>query len=193
MRSSRGFTLLEVLVALTLTGVLLVLARAIAASVTDAADRGATLATELDRDANRRLWLVRAFANTLVGSAPVQGFQGRDGTDADAESDRLAFFTAIRRDTALIERAVRLWRDSGGRLLAELRIPPGPVDAIPDTLLLGEDLAAFGADYLLDYGAESRWVQEWVSPVSAPIAVRLRLAWHDGHADTLLLPIGPRG
>jgi prepilin-type N-terminal cleavage/methylation domain-containing protein len=193
MRSSRGFTLIEVLVALSLTGVLLVLAHGIAASVTDAAQRGAEWSAELDRDANRRLWLVRAFANTLVGSAPVRGFQGLDGTDADHESDRIAFFTAVRVDTVLAERAVRVWCDNTGRLVAELRTPPGSGDAVPDTLVLADGLAAFGADYLLDYGADSRWVQEWVSPVSAPIAVRLRLARHDGGADTVLLHIGPRG
>jgi prepilin-type N-terminal cleavage/methylation domain-containing protein len=193
MRSSRGFTLIEVLVALTLTGVLLVLAHGIAASVTDAAQRGTRLSADLDRDANRRLWLQRAFANTLVGSAPVRGFQGLDGTDADHESDRITFFTAVRADTGLVERAIRLWREPAGRLLAELRIPPGPADAVPDTLVLADDLAGFGADYLLDYGASSRWVREWVSPVSAPIAVRLRLEQRDGRADTLLLHIGPRG
>jgi prepilin-type N-terminal cleavage/methylation domain-containing protein len=193
MRSSRGFTLIEVLVAVTLTGLLLVLAHAMAGSVTDAAERGAALAAELDRDANRRLWLQRVFANTLAGSAPVRGFQGLDGMDADREADRLTFFTAVRADTVLVERAVRLWRGPTGQLLAEVRLPPGPADAVPDTLVLADDLAAFGADYLLDYGAGSRWVREWVSPVSAPIAVRLRLQRRDGHADTLLLHIGPRG
>jgi prepilin-type N-terminal cleavage/methylation domain-containing protein len=193
MRSRRGFTLIEVLVALALTGALLVLAHAIAASVTDAAARGAALAAELDRDTNRRLWLVRAFANTTVGSAPVRGFQGLDGMAGERESDRLAFVTTVRVDTGGAERAVRLWREATGRLLAEVRLPPGPADRIPDTLVLADDLAAFGADYLLDYGADSRWVQEWVSPVSAPIAVRLRLRRRDGRADTLLLHIGPRG
>jgi prepilin-type N-terminal cleavage/methylation domain-containing protein len=193
MRSSRGFTLIEVLVALTLTGVLLVLAHGIAASVADVAQRGADWSAERDRDANRRLWLVRAFANTLVGSAPVRGFQGLDGTDADQEWDRITFFTAVRADTGLVDRAVRLWREPAGRLLAELRIPSSGEEGIPDTLVLADQLAAFGADYLLDYGASSRWVQEWVSPVSAPIAVRLRLRRRDGRADTLLLHIGPRG
>jgi prepilin-type N-terminal cleavage/methylation domain-containing protein len=193
MRSSRGFTLIEVLVALTLTGLLLVLAHGIATSVTDAAQRGAEWSAERDRDANRRLWLLRAFASTLAGSAPVRGFQGLDGVDADRESDRITFFAAVRADTGLAERAVRLWREPTGRLLAELRVPAGGAEAIPDTLVLADDLTAFGADFLLDYGASSRWVQEWVSPVSAPIAVRLRLGRRDGHADTLLLHIGPRG
>ena len=55
-------------------------------------------------------------------------------------------------------------------------------------------------DYLLEPGAESRWVREWVSPVSAPVAVRMRITkaengkWETGNAvDTLLFLIKERG
>jgi hypothetical protein len=48
-------------------------------------------------------------------------------------------------------------------------------------------------EYLLEYGAQARWVQEWHSPASAPLAVRLRLQADSGAVDTLMLVIGPRG
>ena len=55
-------------------------------------------------------------------------------------------------------------------------------------------------DYLLEPGAESRWVREWVSPVSAPVAVRMRIAKagcgkRDAGCvvDTLLFLIKERG
>jgi len=47
-------------------------------------------------------------------------------------------------------------------------------------------------DYLLEPGASTTWVREWISSVSAPLAVRLRIGYAE-HADTLLLFVGPRG
>ena len=47
-------------------------------------------------------------------------------------------------------------------------------------------------DYLLEPGADSRWVGTWSSPVSAPLAVRVRLS-HDGGVDTALYLIKGRG
>jgi prepilin-type N-terminal cleavage/methylation domain-containing protein len=193
-RSTAGFTLIELLVALTLTGFVVLIAHATLAEVTDAAARGRAVARELDRAGNRQAWLLRAFVNVAVGSAPMRGFDGRDGNDGPQgrEADWITFFTRIPADSGDGERSVRLWL-AGDSLLAELRRPPGPRDAIPDTLVLAEGLRAFGAEFLMEYGAESPWVREWVSPVSAPIAVRLRLEGRDGRADTLLLHTGTRG
>jgi len=193
-RSPAGFTLIELLVALTLTGLVVLIAHAMLAEVTDAAARGRAVTQGLDRAGNRRAWLLRAFANVTVGSAPVRGFDGRDGNDGPdgREADRITFFTRIPVDSGDGERRVRLWL-AGDALLAELRLPPGPRDATPDTVVLAEGLRAFGADFLIEYGADSPLVREWVSPVSAPIAVRLRLEGRDGRADTLLLHVGVRG
>jgi hypothetical protein len=47
-------------------------------------------------------------------------------------------------------------------------------------------------DYLLEPGAESHWVREWVSPVSAPLAVRIRLTRNTG-VDTTVMLIKGRG
>jgi prepilin-type N-terminal cleavage/methylation domain-containing protein len=190
--SLTGFTLVELLVALALTGIVVLLAHALLAEVGEATARARAIAHELDAAGNRRAWLLRAFANVTVGSAPVRGFEGRDGRDGDREADRVAFFTRLPVDSVDGERAVRLWLLGDG-LAAEVRLPPGPRDAVPDTLILAEGLRAFGADYLIEYGADSRWVWEWVSPVSAPLAVRLRLEYARGGADTLLLHVGPRG
>jgi hypothetical protein len=183
--------LIELLVALTLTGLIVLLAHAVLAEVSDTAARARTVTHDLDRTGNRRAWLRRAFANVTVGSAPMRGFDGRDGTDGPAarEADRITFFTRIPDDG---ERRVRVWL-AGDALLAEVGWPPGPRDATPDTLVVAEGLRGFGADFLIEYGAEAPWVREWVSPVSAPIAVRLRLEGADGRADTLLLHVGTRG
>lgn len=192
VQRATGFTLIEVLVALTLTGVVVLVAHGVLAQVTDAAARGRAVTRELDAAGNRRAWLVKAFANVTAGSAPVRGFEGREGWDGRREADRVTFGTRVPVGADLEERTVRLWL-AGEALLAELRLPPGPNDAVPDTLVLAERLRGFGADYLVEYGADSRWVREWISPVSAPLAVRLRVDYASGRADTLLLHVGARG
>lgn len=63
-------------------------------------------------------------------------------------------------------------------------------------LWLADSVRAVGYDYLLTPGAESRWVGTWISPTSAPLAVRLRIQRAGCRAactDTLLFLIGPRG
>ena len=68
-------------------------------------------------------------------------------------------------------------------------------DAAP--LVLADSVKAVAFDYLLEPGAESRWAAEWVSPVSAPIAVRLRVESTSSagaiRADTVLYLIKSRG
>lgn len=58
-------------------------------------------------------------------------------------------------------------------------------------------VSAVAFEYLLDPGADSKWVREWISPVSAPLAVRLRIAGcgrrDAGCVDTLLFLIKERG
>jgi hypothetical protein len=68
-----------------------------------------------------------------------------------------------------------------------MRIGEGRAD-----MLTPAEAVAF--DYLASYGSASAWVQEWHSPVSAPVAVRLRLRRDSAAAvDTLLFIVGPRG
>ena len=48
-------------------------------------------------------------------------------------------------------------------------------------------------DYLLVPGADARWVMEWHSQVSAPLAVRVTLSHTGGEVDTMLYLVKPRG
>jgi hypothetical protein len=65
------------------------------------------------------------------------------------------------------------------------------------TVVLREGVTDVAFDYLLEPGADTKWVREWVSPVSAPLAVRLRIAGcgsgEAGCVDTLLFLIRERG
>jgi len=171
----RGFTLMEMLVALTLTGVVVLTAHRLFAGVTDGLDRLESARVALDREANVRLLLAAALGSAQAG--PAQDvFVG--------EADRMAF-TTWRGDRQ--GHSVRLRfrvQILNGRLVLE------GVQAEPLPLL--EGITGFGLDYLLELGAEQRFVREWRSEASAPAAVRFRIM-RGSTTDTLLLRVGSRG
>ena len=179
-----GFTLIEVLVALAIGALVVLLAHQVFATVVN---RGRTLLAarqSLDRTMNARRWLAATFLSLDVGMESAGGFDGR--------VDRMAFAAWQRTADGWFERRRITLAREGDRLVAA--VTPGAPVALMDDV---DDVAV---DYLLEPGAEARWVREWVSPVSAPIAVRLRVARTGcgmGDAgcgvDTLLLLIKERG
>jgi prepilin-type N-terminal cleavage/methylation domain-containing protein len=183
LRDQRGFTLVEVLVALTISGLVVLLAHQLFSAV---ADRGKTLTvtrTALDRAANARRWLDATFLSLDVGTDGASGFDGRP--------DHAAFTTWLLTPDGWFERRQVTLGAEQGRLRA-LVTPGAPI-------MLMDSLTDVQFDYLLEPGAESRWVREWVSPVSAPVAIRMRLerpGKREGErlvADTLLFLIKERG
>ena len=179
-----GFTLVEVMVALTIGAVVVLLAHQLFAAV---AERGKTLLaarTALDRSANSRRWLAATFLSLDVGTDGAGGFEGRP--------DHAAFTTWMLMPDGWFERRQVTLGAEQGRLRAI--VTPGTSIALADSLTEVE------FDYLLEPGAESRWVREWVSPVSAPVAVRMRVTragcGRQGAGcvmDTLLFLIKERG
>ena len=183
-RDRRGFTLIEVLVALAIGALVVLLAHQLFATVVN---RGRTLLAarqSLDRTMNARRWLAATFLSLDVGMESAGGFDGR--------VDRMAFAAWQRTADGWFERRRITLAREGDRLVAA--VTPGAPVALMDDV----DDVAF--DYLLEPGAEARWVREWESPVSAPIAVRLRVArtgcgMRDAGCvvDTLFLLIKERG
>lgn len=171
--SRSGFTLLELIVALTLAALVVMLAHRLTTAVLDGAHRLDETRTSLDRSSNARRTLTELLGSLDVASE-AGGFAGRP--------DRVEFGSWVRTPQGWLEPkrlALGLSHDTlviqGGRRIA-LRAPVQRV--------------AF--DYLLEPGSNSVWVREWVSPVSAPVAVRIRLL-SGSHVDTLLFLVGPRG
>ncbi len=60
------------------------------------------------------------------------------------------------------------------------------------SVTLADSVRDLGFDYLLEPGVEARWAREWISSVSAPLAVRVRMS-RGATADTLLFLIKERG
>jgi len=65
------------------------------------------------------------------------------------------------------------------------------------SIALEDSVSGVEFDYLLEPGVNAAWVREWISPVSAPVAIRMRVtsarSMEHGAVDTLLFVIGPRG
>jgi len=183
-RDPRGFTLIELLVALTIGTLVVLVAHQLFAGV---AERGRTLIvarTALDRAVNARRWLAATFLSLDVGTDGAGGFDG--------QPDHAAFSTWLLTPDGWFERRQVTLSAARGRL--EATVSPGTPIALMDSVT---DLQF---DYLLEPGAESRWVREWVSPVSAPVAVRMRIANAGCEmrgagcvVDTLLFLIKERG
>ncbi len=105
----------------------------------------------------------------------------------------MAFWTWLLTPDGWFERRHVALERAGKRLVAIVT---------PDrSIALVDSVSDVQLDYLLEPGAESRWVREWVSAVSAPVAVRARLV-RMGRAqedegrvvvDTLLFLIKARG
>jgi prepilin-type N-terminal cleavage/methylation domain-containing protein len=159
VRDGRGFTLIEVLVALTIGAVVVLLAHQLFAGI---AARGRTLVaarTALDRAANARRWLEATFLSLDVGTDGASGFDGRP--------EHVGFSAwLVTADGWFERRQVALGADQ--RRLRAMVTPGTPI-------ALMDSVSDVQFDYLLEPGAESRWVREWVSPVSAPVAVRMRI------------------
>lgn len=188
MRRERGFTLIEVMLALTLGALLVLLAHRVFTSVADGATRLTEARAALDREQNERRWLEVAFGSLDVGGGSG-GFAGAP--------DRAEFASWQLTPEGWFSRRRITLEHSDGHLIALV----SPID----TVVLADSVVAIRFDYLLDAvsdgqsdstpgapGQRARFVREWLSPVSAPIAVRLRIA-HGPGIDTLFVIVGPRG
>jgi prepilin-type N-terminal cleavage/methylation domain-containing protein len=182
MHRDRGFTLIEVLLALTLGALVVLLAHRIFTGVLDGVRRVAEARVGLDREQNARRWLMEAFGSLEVGdrAGPFAG-----------HPDRVEFGSWRLTPEGWLSRQRLTLGEGGSRLVARF--------ASGDSLVLVDSVAEVKVDYLLELGERATWVREWISPVSAPLAIRLRIARAGsgeagaGVVDTLLLIVGPRG
>ncbi|TMD02343.1 MAG: prepilin-type N-terminal cleavage/methylation domain-containing protein [Chloroflexi bacterium] len=168
-----GFTLIEMMVALTVAAMVALLAHRMFSEVLDASRRAADAQDALARDMNARRWLMEAFGSLDI-SATSGGFVGR------AHAIDFATWERTVNGTLAVNRVMLALVADSLILAGARRIP------------LATPVRSLDLDYLLEPGANSVWVHEWISPVSAPLAVRLRLN-RGSVVDTLLLLIGPRG
>jgi len=174
VRQRGGFTLVEIMVAMTIAAIVIVAAHQLFTGVADGSKAVASARESLDHSSNARRWLKAAF---LSLEPP---FDGRSG--------RVTFTSWQLTPGGWFAPASVTLSAEQDRLLAS-------VSGQPLGLAAGINEVAF--DYLLEPGADSKWVREWVSPVSAPLAIRLRIAGCGRRdatcVDTLLFLVKERG
>ncbi len=174
MRTHQGFTLIEVMVAVAIAGIVIVAAHKIFIGVADGARAVEVARENLDRCANARRWLKATF---LSLEPP---FEGR--------ANRASFTSWQLVPGGWFQQTPTQLVQDGSRFL-------GTTGA--ESLQLADSVSDVAFDYLLDPGADTKWVREWISPVSAPLAVRLRIAGcgkrDAGCVDTLLFLVKERG
>lgn len=170
-----GFTLLEVMVAITISAVLLLGARALVEQVGASAESISGTAAEVDREANAER-LLRA----LVGRAE----QPREGHEFAGTPRGVRFSTWCDVPAGWQERcsvSLGLLRAGGSNVLA-LELPGGEIVPVRRGFAEGRIL------YLRDPGEGGLWLREWSSSVAAPMALGVEM---DG--DTVILRLGERG
>lgn len=174
MRRRHGFTLIEVMVALAIGGIVIVAAHRIFSGVADGTKAVAIARESLDRSVNARRWLKATF---LSLEPP---FEGR--------ANRASFTSWQLVPGGWFEQTPTRLVQEGSHFLGVAGIEP---------LQLANGVSDVAFDYLLDPGANTKWVREWISPVSAPLAVRVRIGGcgrrDAGCVDTLLFLVKERG
>jgi prepilin-type N-terminal cleavage/methylation domain-containing protein len=193
-RSRRGFTLVELLVALVVSALVVTIAYR---AVTVAAD--ATARVREDQRGALRAGTARAqldgwlrAATLLDGTEPFIGGAGarRDGPALDEVTFAVADAGVLRPGP----RRVHLWigRDSTGArsgLLAELVALDGRASTSAETLVVAPAAAGMRLRYRGRFGARDSWTGDWVSPMRLPMAVELRLLPATGPVREKLAPI----
>lgn len=176
MTCRHGFTLIEVMVALVLTAIVVGAAYQIFTSAIDVSARVDTAGVAHARATNARRWLSAA-----LGSVDIT----RDtGGEFAGETARLTFTTWLLTGDGWFEPNRVSIEETGGGVAAS-----GDQGV---AILLFPRARLAGIDYLGRLGEDSPWLSGWESAITAPMAVRIRVA-HDARIDTLLLRVGERG
>lgn len=169
----RGFTLIEMLVALAVTGVVVVGAHAALGALRDASDRARSTRQRVFAGANIRATLESWLrATTFVFEPP------RAGSTPDA-SDELVI--AVHDAGALRPgpHRIRLWVDPGsGSSRAGLRAEITPLAdgrATPETIPVWNGPIALQVRYLVRTSSGRHWLRGWTPDAGLPEAIELAI------------------
>lgn len=178
-KARNGFTLVEVLTALVITGVVALLAHQLVGVCVDSVHALARNRSAEDRTENARRWLRAAFLSLEAGG----GWGAFEGL-----ADQVSFTT---------------WLEQPGGWFSPTRVTLRAMDGTLEArggrgaaIALADSVTDLGIDYLLETGANTRWARGWLSPISAPLAVRFRITRQNSGreiVDTLLCLIKERG
>lgn len=173
-----GFTLVEVMVAVVVIGIVLVGARTMLGQMADDADRITAAAEQADRDANADALLRAAAGRLEVSAAPERPMR------FEGEPRGARFHTWCEVPDGWLERceaSLGIIDLEGAKALA-LRLSTGELVPLRRGFESGEIL------YLRDAVNGGVWMRSWGASITAPLAFGIVV---DG--DTSIVRIGERG
>ena len=181
-RGHRGFTLLEVVVAMSLMAVMLALSLGTLRGAT-----GATARAEATAQRDERLRAVQGLLRRQVGAALPMAMaidpQSGEAQVWRGEARELEFVAAMPGYLSRGGPHVQTLELVGDRLQFQhaMLTPDGPLDPErePTVLLDGIEEAAFSYRSFDDTGRPGPWQDEWPHPSTLPPVVRLKVRFKD--------------
>ena len=173
-----GFTLVEVMVAVVVIGVVMVGARTMLGQVADDADRIGAAAAQADREGN-----ADALLRTITGRLEVSANPDAE-VRFEGEPQGARFQSWCEVPDGWLERcqaSLGIIDLEGAKVLA-LRLSTGELVPLRRGFTQGEIL------YLRDAADGGAWVRSWGASITAPLALGIVV---DG--DTTIIRIGERG
>jgi general secretion pathway protein J len=194
-----GFTLVELLVAITLVGLLTVVLFGGLRFGTRAAS-----AVNLRTDRSAQIAVVYDFMQSELADArmlPTSSDSATASADFDGQADALSFVTIPPAYLALggfhlLHVAMEGERQTRRLTVSWQQIPRGSLPVSPTTLqpsVILQDIQTvqFGYFGAADPNRPPEWQNQWNDRTALPLLVRLRIAWADGsHAPDLI--VAPR-
>jgi prepilin-type N-terminal cleavage/methylation domain-containing protein len=171
-----GFTLIEVLVALVVSAIILLGARAILIAMSDNTQTilGDTRAVDESANADRSLRLVVRQLDVADGP----------GTEFAGDSTLAIFSSWCDAPRGSLDRcAVKLSieADTSGRKLLLAGLPGG-------TIVIRSGLRSVSLRYLDSAALGGHWIETWAKGITAPLAIGII-----AESDTLIVRVGERG
>lgn len=174
----KGMTLLELIVALTLTGVTVSVGYATLSALVDRDEGLRAVGAESMTAARARATLAEWIGAARVDPMRVgASFRGLDGEREGRPDDRITFLTGARTPLRSSRTLVTLYvgLDSAGRargLIASLRDWDGQASS---EVLLVPGVEGFEVRFLTGLREMDPWLSSWISGSALPVGVELRL------------------
>jgi prepilin-type N-terminal cleavage/methylation domain-containing protein len=171
----RGFTLVELVVALAISGIVVLTVVLAVGVASDAAARNADLQESARQDRNARMLLTTILRSARVAPSRDGGFVGLDAAEAPSGGDELAFTSipgvALGGQRPGEPLTVRLWRSNDGIVAGLAPLERGGSVGVIDTLLLFPGADAMEIRYLDPVQAE--WLDAWELSDRLPGAIAI--------------------
>ncbi|MEN8375754.1 MAG: prepilin-type N-terminal cleavage/methylation domain-containing protein [Gemmatimonadota bacterium] len=190
---SRGFTLVELVVAATVAGIALTGGAAALRVAADSRARTSHRLDSIEQEAIRRRVLVDLLTGALRGTPAVpHTFHGTDARKGALPDDQIRFDVAAAEPYTSVETAVRLFIDRNDStpetgLVAELATRP---EVEPLRISIAPSAISLDVEYLPPDPRAGVWLRGWISTVQLPGAARLTIEAKESDETPLLgLPV----